>query len=101
MRLVAVKSAEQQAVRRCGAERMKTWNPEKLKTCRAPQPRRFSGFQISRFPLPRAVRPRRPRPSAPLRPVAALVRGDERDGVMGALPHLSDTPALAGLSVGQ
>ena len=44
---------------------VKTWNPEKLKTCRAPQPRRFPGFQISRFP-PSApgARPRRPRPPA-------------------------------------
>ena len=36
-----------------GPGRVKTWNPEKLNTCRAPRPRRFSGFQISRFPLPR------------------------------------------------
>jgi hypothetical protein len=39
--------------------RLKTWNSENLKTCRAPQPRRFPGFQISRLPLPRPARPRR------------------------------------------
>ena len=50
-----------------GPERVKTWNPENLKTCRAPQPRRFPGFQISRFPLPRPVPPRGPCPSPLLR----------------------------------
>ena len=37
---------------------VKTWKPENLKTCRAPQPRRFPGFQISRFPLPPPGAPR-------------------------------------------
>ena len=63
------------------------WNPEILKTCRAPQPRRFPGFQISRFPLPR----RDPAPTAPAPPIrrfAALVRGDARGGAMGvAMPR--------------
>ena len=47
-----------------GPGRVKTWNPENLKTCRAPQPRRFPGFQICRLPLAPPASPRRPRPPA-------------------------------------
>jgi hypothetical protein len=66
-----------------GPGRVKTWNPENLKTCRAPQPRRFPGFQISRFPLPgRCARPdgAPPQHSAG---AAALVRGVVRGRPMG------------------
>ena len=46
-----------------GTGRVKTWNPENLKTCRAPQPRGPAGSQDSRFPgFPLRRTPRRPRP---------------------------------------
>ena len=59
-----------------GTGRVKTWNPENLETCRAPQPRRFPGFQISRFPPP--ARPAPTAPTPPIRGFAALARGDAR-----------------------